>query len=91
MVALSRITQKADQFSLYSLELMHNLLAGCCIISLALLPIGDLGDPQGKLAVSELDTSVIKSGTVSPLSSTENVHIPSRTQVQGRMDLCLTI
>lgn len=81
MEKLARIARETDRVSLYILQILHTLLAGCCIISLALLPMGDLGDPQATTATSIVNTNVRVSGAVAPISSEGTVQIPSRTQV----------
>jgi hypothetical protein len=83
MVQLARIAKKTDRFTLYILQILHTLLAGCNIISLVLLPVGDLGSPQGTVNTSVVETSVRVSGAVIPISSEGSVQIPSQTQVSS--------
>jgi hypothetical protein len=81
MEKLARIAKKTDRFTLYILQILHTLLAGCNIVSLVILPIGDLGEPQGTVATSNVESSVRISGAVIPITAEESIQIPSQTQV----------
>jgi hypothetical protein len=82
MEKLARIAKKTDRITLYILQILHTLLAGCNILSLVLLPIGDLGDPHAATnTTSIIDTNVRIDGAVFPISSDGSVQIPSQTQV----------
>ena len=81
MEKLARIADKTDKFTLYILQILHTLFAGCSLVSLLLLPLGELGDPQGRIASSSLDINIIQSASVIPISASGNVYIPSDTQV----------
>lgn len=60
---------------------MHTLLAGCCIVSLSLLPILPLGEPNSTTITPSIKTNVRIQGSIQPISNNSPIEIPSKTQI----------
>ena len=80
---LITIASNFDKMSRHVLIFLHQILAGCCLISLILLPTRDLGDYTPiQLNNTNLTVNILFRGTVVPIDTKNLVtSLPSKTQL----------